>query len=224
MTPGGQRAGRIVGLIHTAPDNAVRFDALVRERLPDAEQLHVVDAWLLDEAVRHRVDGRHDERIAAHVEHLTERGAAAILVTCSSIGEVGDRVALDARVPVLRVDRPMARRAAALAKAGGGRITALATLASTLEPTTRLLTDEAGSGIEVAGRIVEGAIQARHVGDTATFDRLIGEAVDAALADGAVIVLAQATMANALGGDDRGGCVLSSPASAADALAEAADA
>lgn len=211
----------ILGLVHTTPDNPQRFDALVHERLPGADLLHVVDAWLLDEAIRHGVDGRHDEHLAAHVEHLTARGVTAILVTCSSIGEVADRAALDARVPVLRVDRPMARRAGWLAAAGGGRLVALATLASTLDPTTRLLAEGASEGVAVAGRVVPGAIEARRAGDTATFDRLITQAVDAALAEGAVVVLAQATMANALGGDDRGGRVLSSPVSAVDALVEA---
>lgn len=209
----------IAGLIHTVPALAGTFDALVRERVGAVEIVHVADAWLLEEAIASGVDGRHDARVAAHVRHLLDVGADAVLVTCSSIGEVADRVAGSVGRPVLRVDRPMAHRAGELARAGGRRIAALATVGSTLAPTGRLLEAEA-SGCAVSARVVAGALDAKSAGDAAGFARLIAAAVDEALADADAVVLAQASMAEALD-DDRGGRVLTSPRSAVEALAVA---
>lgn len=209
----------IAGFIHTTPDNPLRFDQLFAQVMPGVERLHISDAWLLDEAIRGGVSPEHDTRLEAHVKHLASRGASAILVTCSSIGEVADRADASASVPVLRVDRPMARLAGELALSEGGAIEALATLSSTLEPTTSILRAESNPKVGVSGRVVRGAIEARSAGDTETFNQLICEAVDTALDKGSVVVLAQATMSEALSGDNRGGRVLSSPISAVEALA-----
>lgn len=209
----------IVGLLHTVPALAGSMDARLGELLPEAERIHLADAWLLDEAIRSGVDERHDARVKAHVDHLVAQGASAVLVSCSSIGEVTDRVAETVDVPVLRVDRPMARRAGELARAAGGRVAVLATLASTLGPTGRLLEAEA-DGCAIDSSVVEGAIEAKQTGDQAGFDRLVTAAVDAALASHDVVVLAQASMASALT-DDRAGRVLTSPESALAQLVEA---
>lgn len=209
-----------LGLIHTVPDLASTFDQLVKARL-DAELIHVVDNWLLARAMSAGIGPDHAPRLLAHVRHLSSLGCTAALVTCSSIGEVTDEIAAEAGIPVVRVDRAMAGAAVALARAGTGRITALATLASTLTPTGRLLRARAGESVEVETRLVDGAAEARRSGDDALFTELISSAVRAARTRGDVVVLAQASMVEALGGhgDD---LVLTSPPSARDALVEAA--
>lgn len=218
-----------VGMLHTVPALAARLDAELRDAAAGPVRVtHVVDAELLDAAVRSGVDDETHRRVRAHLRHLEAQGAGTLLVTCSSIGEVTDDEAGAVGVPVVRVDRAMAARAAELATAAGapaGGVAVLATLEATLGPTTRLLGAELaarGADAAVRSRLVAGAAAARGRGDTDHHDRLVGDAVAEATASGAaVVVLAQASMA---GGARRAGAVpvLTSPPSAVDATLRAA--
>ena len=219
MRRSGVRLPPCAGLLHTATIHAEPFDRLVAAAAPDADRLHVVDPGLLATAIRTGVTPELYAAVARHVEHLVAGGATAVLVTCSSIGEaveaidaVGTVDTGDVRVPVLRVDEPMAREAATT----GGRITVLATLRSTLAPTTRLIRRYAEDA-DVTAEVVPGAADARAGGDIDEHDELIRKAIAAAQAD--VVVLAQATMAAAATGT--GVRVLTSPDSGVAALAEA---
>ncbi|MFE5291883.1 aspartate/glutamate racemase family protein [Isoptericola sp. NPDC056618] len=219
-----------VGMLHTVPALASRMDADLRVAVDGPVRLtHVVDAELLDGAVRNGVDAETLRRTRAHLQHLEAEGARTILVTCSSIGEVTDEAAIGVGVPVVRVDRAMAAHAAALASApgaGAGGITVLATLEATLGPTSRLLAAELSAvpgDTAVAAQLVEGAAEARARGDQPAHDRLVAEAAAQAVADGAaVVVLAQASMATAVPDDLGDVPVLTSPAWAVGATVRAA--
>lgn len=92
----------------------------------------------------------------------------------------------------------------------------LATLASTLGPTGRLIERDvtrAGARVEVVTTVVTGAADARASGNQAAHDAAVADAV-ALAADGPdVVVLAQASMAPAAQTADAPVPVLSSPAS-----------
>ncbi len=201
------------GLLHTATVHGDTFHDLLTEAAPGLEQVHVADPRLLGAAVRTGVTPEIQTQVNRHIEHLVASGATAVLVTCSSIGEAVETAAKQAAVPVLRVDEPMAREAAAIA-GPTGRIVILATLRSTLGPTTRLVQRAAGEA-EIIADVVAGAADARLAGDRGTHDHLIRKAIAASQAD--VVVLAQATMAPAANGDR----VLTSPRSGVAALVEA---
>ncbi|TDD19501.1 hypothetical protein E1218_23830 [Kribbella turkmenica] len=208
-----------VGLLHTVPALAGVFQQLVAHQDRSLQQVHVADPELLATAIR---DGVTDEvfgRVRQHVEYLAGDGAAAVLVTCSSIGEAVEAAATAVEVPVLRVDAPMA--AEAVGAAGeGGRIAVLATLEATLGPTGRLIErTAAGHGIAVEATVVEGAAAARAAGDQNKHDELIREAVKSTHAD--AIVLAQASMAQAVSG--LGIDTFTSPAAGVAALLAAVD-
>ncbi len=199
-----------VGFVHTVPALAGSFDADLAQRRPDATAVHVADASLLAQAIATGTDAGVDAALAAHVRHLADQGAVAVLVTCSSIGEATRRVAHDAPVPVVRIDEAMA--AEAVERAAGGHIAVLATLDATVGPTARLLTD-AASRVTVMPRVtatvVQGAAQARAAGDLATHDALIAAAVR--VTDAPVVVLAQASMAQAASAAAGDAVVLTSP-------------
>jgi hypothetical protein len=183
------------GLLHTVPALADTFHR--RLAGPDLALTHVADPSLLARAIDVAVDDVVHERVLAHVRHLVACGAQAVLVTCSSIGEAAEAAGGRVDVPVLRVDLAMAERAVELA--AGGRVAVLATLPSTLGPTERLLRRlAAGTEVEVVSEVVAGAVAARDAGDQAAHDRLVGEAVDRAAVAAGVVVLAQASMADAL--------------------------
>jgi hypothetical protein len=205
-----------VGLLHTVPALAETFSAALREASPGIDVVDVVDPELLAAAIRDGVTPALTASVAARIDELAGQGVEAILVTCSSIGEAAE--AASARVPVLRVDAPMADEAVAIARrvAEGefrtARIAVLATLQATIGPTGRLLERTAdGFDVEVDLTVVDGASDARARGDHAAHDRLVLDAIVEFAGRSDVIVLAQASMAAALGDADVPVPVLSSP-------------
>ncbi|HZC73111.1 MAG TPA: aspartate/glutamate racemase family protein [Jatrophihabitans sp.] len=211
------------GVLHTVPALATTFDTLIGERAADVRRVHVVDAWLLQTARREGVTDAVRAAVAEHVAHLAASGADAVLVTCSSIGEAAEVAAADMAVPVLRVDAAMAEEAVDIASAptAAGRVAVLATLTSTLDPTSRLVqraAHAAGRSIEVATEMVTGASDANDAGDRATADELIAAAVERVADAADVIVLAQASMAGAAQSVSVDVPVLTSPAGGVRAL------
>lgn len=217
-----------LGFLHTVPALADAFESDLRS-VPGAEARHRVDPTLLARARTIGVDDVVDARVAQLVAELVEEDVDAVLVTCSSIGESAEKVALGTSVPVIRVDAAMAEQAVALASSGTpgstGRISVLATVAATLGPTTRLLQRTAVErGVEpvVMSRLLEDALAARERGDQAEHDALIAEAVSEEAEHADVVVLAQASMAGAAAAARVRTPVLTSPASGLRSLMEAA--
>jgi len=152
-------------------------------------------------------------RVAALVDSAVEAGADAVLVTCSSIGVAVERAAERHDVPVLRVDEAMAIKGVNQARTIG----VLATLRTTLEPTSDLLrrkAAEAGRDVKLVECLCEEAFPAVMAGDTETHDRLLRKALTEDLKDVDTIVLAQASMARVVASLPEGALkaeVLSSP-------------
>lgn len=224
--PGAPGAAGTAGLLHTVPALAARFDADLDAAAPGLRRVHVVDGWLLATAVASGVTPEVEAAVLAHVRHLADAGASAVLVTCSSVGEAAEAASTRVDVPVLRVDAPMAREAVAAATAAGarGRVAVLATLASTLGPTGRLVARaaaDAGGAVEVDARVVDGAAGARDAGDGDRADALVARAVAEAAAGADAVVLAQASMAGAAARVQVAVPVLTSPAGGLAALVAA---
>lgn len=218
---------RGVGLLHTVPLVAGDFERRVVAGLPGARTEHVARPWLLTEAQRSGVTDEVRAGVLAACRYLVEGGAAAILVTCSSIGEAAEAADRELPVPVLRVDAPMAVEAVrvALARAPGNRparVAVLATLEATLGPTGRMLEKVAALAadpVEVVTSVCVGAFEAKIAGDVDAHDRAVVDLVTAAGSTCDVVVLAQASMASAFDGVPGVGVpVLSSPESGTRAL------
>ena len=189
-----------VVLIHTVEGNVNVFSDLVREIAPDLPAEHVVDESLLGDTI---AAGELTEdvrrRVRARAEAARAVGADVIMLTCSSVGPSADGLGDELGVTVLRVDEAMAERAVEL----GPRVGVAATLATTLGPTADLIQRAArtlGRPVEVTTRLAEGAFQALRSGDGARHDTLVTAALRELAADVDVIVLAQASMARAVGG------------------------
>ncbi|MFG3281680.1 aspartate/glutamate racemase family protein [Streptomyces sp. NPDC048111] len=196
----------MLALLHTSPVHVPVFDALRDEEAPGLPLRHLVHEQLLGDA-RELGPAAVREDVLRVLAEAVDRGADAVLCTCSTIGAVAEAASASLGVPVLRVDRPMA--AAAVAR--GRRIVVLAAVASTLEPTAALLRDEAGERpIALRGVLVEGAWDHFASGDTEAYVTAIARAADA-LTDVDAIVLAQASMAPAAARTTTGVPVLASP-------------
>lgn len=209
-----------LGLVHTVSRLAPAFGELADEMLPGVETVVVADDLLLKLTVRDgSVGPATADRLRQHVVWLTEYGVDAVLVTCSSVGAVVDEIAAGTDVPVHRVDRPMAERAVTT----GSTIGVLATLPTTLEPTTDLVAESAqllGRTVEVIPRLCSEAFAALERGDAQRHDAIVADELDRLVEQVDVVVLAQASMARIAAGrpaDDTP--VLSSPRLAMEQVA-----
>jgi Asp/Glu/hydantoin racemase len=189
-----------LALLHTSPVLAPLFAGLCKKWMPETGIFHMVDESL----IKNTIEAGHLQRLTIRrlvdmIGSAFDGGADAVLVTCSSIGP-GVEIAqgLFDR-PVIRVDEAMAR----LAVEQGKRVGVVATLSTTLAPTSALVrrkAREADKHIEMVECLCEGAFAAVMAGDTATHDRIVGEALTQKLRGVDVIVLAQASMARVVDG------------------------
>ncbi len=208
-----------IAFLHTVADLDESFRAMTADRLPDAQVDAVVRPDLLASTLEH---GRLlDETVAevARLVHEAARDHDLVMVTCSTLGPAVDAVADEVEVPVLRVDTAMAQTAVD----GHDRIGVLATLSTTLEPTTALLRHIArrlGQDPVIESVLCEGAFDAARAGRQDEHDAQVAGAIIDLASRVDVVVLAQASMAGALGpGVEVGVDVLTSPSLALDALA-----
>jgi hypothetical protein len=153
---------------------------------------------------------------------MSERGVGIILNACSSIGELCARVQPEIPQRIVRVDAGMARAAVSR----GSTVSVLATLASTLRPTSDLIREtarEAGRSIALDSILVDGAYPALMAGDQVGHDDLVAAALDRASRASDVVVLAQASMARVVPRlpEDRHEKIVTSPSYAVeDVLSE----
>ena len=192
----GESGGELV-LVHTVAALADLFDALRDEIDPGVPVRHVVEAALLTDAIE--AGGLTDEIRARTRAALLEASAGArlVLCTCSTVGPGADDAAAEARVPILRVDRPMAEAAVA----AGRRITVAATLATTIGPTADLVADaarRAGRQVDISSVVFAEARARLVAGDAEGHHRIIADGLHDAAAGADAIVLAQASMTPAL--------------------------
>ncbi|HEY9212679.1 MAG TPA: aspartate/glutamate racemase family protein [Ancylobacter sp.] len=207
-------APRSLAFIHTVAALVPVFGDLAARHLEGWAPFNIVDESLLRATIREgSLSQLTMRRLAGYVWSAVDAGAQAVIVTCSSLGPAVDAVLPLCPVPLFRIDDGMALAALGM----GRRIGVLATLPTTLGPTTELLTrraEEAGKPVTVISHLCEGAFARLAAGDSAGHDALvvaglreIGPQVD-------VIVLAQASMAGALeraGGGDVAIPILTSP-------------
>lgn len=182
--------------LHTAASNVDPFGALAATLAPTVEVRHIVDESLLADARTQGVTPELQGRVDAHVQSALDEGADLVLCTCSSIGECAEVSAQGHAQPVLRVDRAMARQAVAL----GERILVFATLASTLAPTKALILDEAARAqkeIAITEVICDAAWARLEAGDKNGYVDEVAAALRRHAQEGDVLVLAQASMAQA---------------------------
>jgi len=197
---------------------------LITELIPDAEILHFVDSDVLATVVREQGISTKSEERMTHLARAAEAaGADLIFSACSSLGPALDVAARAVEVPVIKIDEAMAIRAGS----EGRRIGVLATVPTTLGPTSDLIRSKAdglGREVEIEQRLCAGAFDVLMAGDRAEHDAMVtAQAVDLAK-NVDMIVLAQASMfrlAESLG-RSTGLPVLSSPRIGVEYLAQRA--
>lgn len=216
---------KTLALIHTSATLVPVFQALTDQYLSgkDLKIFNLADDSLIKNTIeRGALTPDTARRVVNHIASAEEAGADYILVTCSSIGPAVETAATLVGIPVLRVDQPMADRAVQM----GTRIGVIATLPTTLEPTSDLVRRRAmaaGKDIVLTSRLCEGAFDALMGGRPEVHDAMVAAALKELSRQVDVIVLAQASMARVvdqLPEADKQVPILASPELAVRYLAE----
>jgi Asp/Glu/hydantoin racemase len=186
---------RKLAIIHTTPVTVEALKALVGELIPDCVLLNFMDDSILPELAENggRVEAV-EERWVAYARFADQQGADCILGACSSVGELAAIAQKQVKVPVLRIDEAMAEEAVRR----GTRIGVAATLRTTLEPTSRLLQEQAklqGKEIELKPLLAAEAYRLLMDGDKEGHDRVLGQELERLAEAADIVVLAQASMA-----------------------------
>lgn len=186
---------KTLGLVHTSATLVPVFQELCKQYIPHINVFNIVDDSLIKQVIS-RGELRADtaRRVVNYAGSAESAGADYIMFTCSSIGAAVEAAADLTQVPVLRVDQPMADQAVAT----GSRIGVIATLPTTLAPTSDLVQRRAavvGKDIQLKAVLCEGAFEALMGGNPALHDTMVAKALKELSTQVDVIVLAQASMA-----------------------------
>lgn len=186
---------KTLGLVHTSATLVPVFQELCKQYIPHVNVFNIVDDSLIKQVIN-RGELRADtaRRVVNYAGSAESAGADYIMFTCSSIGAAVEAAADLTQVPVLRVDQPMADQAVAT----GSRIGVIATLPTTLAPTSDLVQRRAavaGKNIQLKAVLCEGAFEALMGGNPALHDTMVAKALKELSTQVDVIVLAQASMA-----------------------------
>jgi hypothetical protein len=201
MRPAAKTAAPDVAIafLHTAAAHPPLFDGLVQSIAPGTATRHVVREELLERARGEGIASPAVARAVAEAARSAGQGAAVLVCTCSTIGGLAED-AFSGVAPgacrALRIDRPMAERAVALAD----RLAVVAALASTVEPTRALLREAAAAAdrsVEIETVLCEEAWAHFERGDRQGYLDRIAAAAQRAGALAGVVVLAQVSMAEA---------------------------
>jgi Asp/Glu/hydantoin racemase len=201
-----------LAFIHTSHVLIPLFAGLAAKLIPEVEVFHLTDESLIRNTISAgQLTKATTRRLVNMVGSAHDGGAAAVMVTCSSIGPGVAVARMLFDFPVLRVDEPMAREAVEMGK----RIGVAATLRTTLDPTLELIRQTAAHqnrNVEITPSLAEGAFEAVLAGNTEKHDSLLIQALRDLRRKVDVVVLAQASMARVIPQlESSGAPILSSP-------------
>jgi Asp/Glu/hydantoin racemase len=186
---------KTVYAIHTGPVLLEIMKELFAELLPGVRLVNIVDDGLLtDVRAAAGVTAQVRRRLVGYGLIAESSGADAILNCCSSVGEVADVLATFISIPLVKIDDRMAQVAVDTAS----NIGIVATVATTLDPTERLVhrkASERGKTVKTARYLANTAFDALIGGDAIRHDQLLKTEILRAASENEVVVLAQGSMA-----------------------------
>ncbi len=184
-----------VGIVHTSPVSVEALKDLFFEIVPEAELTNIIDDSLLRDVMDNgAITPTIVHRVCTYAKLLEDMGVDLIFNQCSSVGEAADVARQMVRTPYLKVDQPMAEKAVQI----GRRISVVATVASTMGPSVRLVERAAvaaGRTVNVRKCLVDGALDIlMRAGDREKHNQLVLEEIRRVEDESDVIVLAQGSM------------------------------
>lgn len=186
---------KTLAIVHTTPSTIGNLSKLCAELLPGVEVFHFLDDSLLKQINR---EGCISCDVRRRFFSLLSQAAAArpcvLMLACSSVGDILEQARPLYEFPLVRIDEPMAE----LAASRPGKITVCATLDSTLAPTVNLLRKKVGNEREIECVVVRNAGILLGEGKMQAYLDSVAQALMAAAQESQTVVLAQASMAQAV--------------------------
>ncbi len=183
-----------ITVIHTTIATVTSVPPMIQEMYDGFEIVNILDDSMLNEIKeKGRLTKQVIERFIQYVIVAKNNGSDAILLACSSIGEAGDIARKIVDIPLFKIDEPMA----AMAAEKGHRIMVLGTVQSTLYPTSKLIESKTQASQTVECKLIPNVFDLYSV-DREEHDRKIADVIMENQDDYDVIVLAQASMSNAV--------------------------
>ncbi|MFT3960854.1 aspartate/glutamate racemase family protein [Propionivibrio sp.] len=187
---------KTIAAVYTAQSLIDPTRALFAELMPGHRLVNIFDDSLIADVIRagYFVTTDVRRRLASYYRACEDMGADVILNTCSSMGDVVDQIAPFSRVPILKIDEPMVRKAVET----GASIAVMMTNPTTIVPTLRLVRSVAGQlgkPVNIVEGLANGAFEALVEGRPEVHDELLFKAAIAAASEADVVVLAQGSMA-----------------------------
>ena len=183
-------------ILHTTLATTTTIPAMIRELFPDDfDIVNLLDDSLLNDIkYSGRINASVIERFIQYACIAKNNGSDALLLACSSLGKAADiaRELLD--IPLYKIDEPMADQAVN----SGNNILVLGTVKSTLEPTSDLIRSKRKSQEQSVTCILIPDVFELYEIDRERHDQKIAEVIQEHWNTYDVIVLAQASMANAI--------------------------
>ena len=183
-----------VAVIHTSFVSVEDLKSMFKEIIPQVQMINIIDDSLLPEVIESGgLTPGVIRRICSYAIQAEEMGVDIILNQCSSVGEAVDVARTMLKIPYLKIDEPMAAEAVKI----GGRITVVATLPTTLNPSVALIEKAAivtGKKVQINRCLVEGAFELLVSGKRERHNQMVLETIRSKQESSDVIVLAQGSM------------------------------
>jgi aspartate/glutamate racemase len=181
--------------IHTVRSLVEYFDRKLRKASPATDFFHLLDEALLERIrLRGHVAPEDISRLDSHLAMGLEIGAAAVLITCSTLSPCVTRVRDSSKLQILTIDEALVDRIVSFQ----GSVAVLATNPTTAEPTRQTLAArrlQAGQERKVTVHVIAGAFVALQRGNLETHDEIVAASVNDHLTRNDMVALAQASMA-----------------------------
>ena len=98
--------------VHTAMALVEPLPRIFQELIPEVTVNHIADSSLIKEVIaNNQVTAAVRRRLLSYYNAAADAGADVVFNTCSSVGDVADYGNQYARIPVFRIDQPMAAEA-----------------------------------------------------------------------------------------------------------------
>jgi len=186
-------------LISTSIQTGAFMNALFVKEFPKIIIRNIIDDGLVKDIIANNdiITSSLVRRVCSYILSAEISGADLVVITCSTISCIAIIAKHLVRIPVVRIDEPMAE----LAVKKGERIKVLATLSSTLTPTMQLIKEKCqqqGKKVVLDGFLINKARQFLDEGNPKKHDQIIKEEIKNALENYDLVILAQASMERVL--------------------------
>ena len=188
-----------VVVIHTSTVSLEDLKSLFSEIIPQVEMINIIDDSLLKEVMANgKISPGIVKRICTYAIQAECMGADLILNQCSSVGEVVNIARKMINIPYIKIDEQMAENAVNISN----KISLIATVKSTVDPSTNLIKETAkrlGKEVSINKCVCDGALDIlMKEKNIEKYNRIVIENIERQARGSDVIVLAQGSMINLL--------------------------